>query len=175
MCRSQSREFPPIRKFRRTVLRENGGCLISRIFGIEYSESMNMFKPVGAKNIKEYFALLTDDRRKELKAIDAFIKKVAPTLKPNFSYNMLGYGVFRYRNYKNDIIDWPVLGLASQKNYISLYVCAIDKGEYIAERHKDELGKVTVGKSCIRFKKFEDVNMKALEKVLKLAVKSPGL
>lgn len=134
-----------------------------------------MFKPVGATNIKEYFALLTEERRKELKAIDVFIKKVVPTLKPNFSYNMLGYGGFKYKNYKKDVIDWPVIALASQKNYISLYVCAIDKGEYIAERHKAELGKVTVGKSCIRFKKFEDVNLKALEKVLKLAVKSPGL
>jgi Domain of unknown function (DU1801) len=136
---------------------------------------MNMFKPVGAKNIKEYFAMLEGDRKKEIRALDAFIKKTAPTLKPNFLYNMLGYGSFKYANYKKEVIDWPVISLASQKNYISLYVCAVSKGEYIAEKHKALLGKVNVGKSCIRFKKLEDVDQKALEKVLKLALKSPGL
>jgi len=47
--------------------------------------------------------------------------------------------------------------------------------EYIAERHKNDLGKVSVGKSCIRLKKIEDINLKALERVIKLAAKSPGL
>jgi len=51
----------------------------------------------------------------------------------------------------------------------------VDHGEYIAEKHKKELGKVSVGRSCIRFKKVEDLNLKTLEKVIKLAAKSPGL
>jgi len=69
----------------------------------------------------------------------------------------------------------PTVALASQKNYISLYVCAIQKEEYIAEKNKDELGKVSVGKSCIRFKKLEDLNLITLEKVIKFAAKHPGL
>jgi hypothetical protein len=54
-------------------------------------------------------------------------------------------------------------------------VCAVDKGKYIAEIYKDALGKVSVGKSCIRFKKLEDVDLKVLKKVLVLATKTPGL
>ena len=88
---------------------------------------------------------------------------------------MPGYGSFKYRNYKKEIIDWPIIALASQKNYISMYVCAVKDGEYVAEKYKDELGKVSVGKSCIRFKKIEDLNLKTLEKIIKLAAKSPGL
>ena len=88
---------------------------------------------------------------------------------------MPGYGKFKYENYKKEIIDWPTIALASQKNYMSLYLCAVDKGEYIAEKYKNELGKVSVGKSCIRFKKLEDLNLKTLKKVIKLAAKSPGL
>jgi uncharacterized protein YdhG (YjbR/CyaY superfamily) len=136
---------------------------------------MNMFKPVKAKTAKEYFASLSKERRAPMEALDAFIKKTAPSLKPNFIYNMPGYGSFKYKSYKKEVLDWPVISLASQKNYISLYVCAVDHGEYIAEKHKGELGKVSVGKSCIRFKKLEDLNLKALAKVIKLAVKSPGL
>jgi len=88
---------------------------------------------------------------------------------------MLGYGSFKYQNYKKEIIDWPTIALASQKNYISLYVCAVKDGKYISEKHKEELGRVNVGKSCIRFKKIEDLNLKTLEKVIKLAERSPGL
>jgi len=104
-----------------------------------------------------------------------FILETAPKLKPNFIYNMPGYGSFTYKNYKKEILDWPIIALASQKNYISLYICAVDSGEYIAEKYKSELGKVSVGKSCIRFKKLEDINLKTLGRVIKLAAKFPGL
>jgi hypothetical protein len=134
-----------------------------------------MFKPVKATTSKEYFASLPTERKEPMEFLDKFIRKAAPSLKPNFIYNMPGYGSFRYTNYKKEVVDWPIIALASQKNYISLYVCAVAKGEYIAEKYAKELGKVSVGKSCIRFRKIEDLDLKALEKVLKLAEKSPGL
>lgn len=137
--------------------------------------SMNMFKSVKAKSTKRYFAALPEDRREAMKFLHSFIRKAAPSLKPFFAYNMPGYGKFKYRNYKNEIVYWPVIALASQKNYISLYVCAVLDGEYFAERSKKDLGKVSVGRSCIRFKKIEDLNLKTLKKVLVLAAKYPGL
>jgi hypothetical protein len=136
---------------------------------------MNMFKSVKAKSSQEYFDTLPEDRKEILGFLDTFIKTNAPSLKPNFLYNMPGYGSFECKNYKKEIIDWPTIGIASQKNYISLYVCAVDKNGYIAEQYKDELGKVSVGKSCISFKKLEDLNLDTLKKVIKLAEKSPGL
>jgi uncharacterized protein YdhG (YjbR/CyaY superfamily) len=136
---------------------------------------MNMFKSVKATNMSEYFDMLPPERREGVEQMHEFIQKVAPSLKPHFAYNMLGYGSFKYKNNKKEVLDWPTVSLASQKNYISLYVCAVQNGEYIAEKHKNELGKVSVGKSCIRFKKIEDLDLKGLEKVIKLAEKSPGL
>ena len=136
---------------------------------------MNMFKPTKAKTVKEYLAMLPAERRQGLEFIHKFIQKVAPKLKPNFLYDMPGYGTFKYQNHKKEILAWPTIALASQKNYISLYVCAVDKGGYLAEKYKKDLGKVSVGKSCIRFKKLEDLNLKTLERVIKLAAKSPGL
>ena len=136
---------------------------------------MNMFKPIKAKSVKEYFDILPKERSAPMEFLHKFILKTAPKLKPNFLYNMPGYGSFTYKNYKKEVLDWPIIALASQKNYISIYVCAVDSGEYIAEKYKDELGKVSVGKSCIRLKKLEDINLKTLESVIKLAAKSPGL
>lgn len=136
---------------------------------------MNMFKPTKVKTVTEYFASLPAERKKEIKFLHNFIRKAAPKLKPIFAYNMPGYGAFKYTNYKKEIIDWPVIALASQKNYISIYVCSIIDGQYVAEKYKKELGKVNVGRSCIRFKKLEDINLPALKKVIMAAGKKPGL
>lgn len=134
-----------------------------------------MFKPVKATSIKEYFDELPPERRDPMNFLHEFIQKNAPKLKPVFVYNMPGYGTFKYKNYKKETLDWPVISLASQKNYISIYVCSVVEGGYLAEKYKNELGKVSVGRSCIRFKKIGDLNLKTLEKVIKLAAKSPGL
>ena len=134
-----------------------------------------MFKSVKAKTVKEYFDMLPPEQRKSMDFLHNFIPKIAPTLTPHFAYNMLGYGSFKCKNYKKETIDWPTVSLASQKNYISLYICAIQNGEYVAEKYKSKLGKVSVGKSCIRFKKVEDLNLEELEKIIKLAEQTPGL
>ena len=134
-----------------------------------------MFKPVKATSVSEYLSLLPQERKEAIEFLHRLIQKTSTRFKPRFSYNMLGYGTFKYLNHKKEEIDWPVIALASQKQYISIYVCAVEKGEYIAEKHKAVLGKVSVGRSCIRFKKLADINLPALKKILKLAAKSPGL
>ena len=134
-----------------------------------------MFKPTKENTVANYLASVPKERQELMLFLHDFIQKSVPKLKPHFASNMLGYGSFPYLNYKKEKIEWPVIALANQKNYISLYVCAVDKGVYIAEKYKNELGKVSVGKSCIRFKKLEDINLNALKKVLQFAAKSPGL
>ena len=136
---------------------------------------MNMFKSVKAASAKEYFAMLPEDRRAPMNFLRAFIRRTVPALKEQFSYNMPGYGSFEYKNYKGQTMRWPIIALASQKNYISLYVCALEGKKYVAEKYARRLGKVSVGKSCIRFRKIEDLNLVVLKKVLQLAAKSPGL
>lgn len=136
---------------------------------------MNMFKTIKAQTVAQYLAAVPADRKELIETLHVFIQKTVPKLKPHFASNMLGYGSFPYKNYKNEKIEWPVIALANQKNYVSLYVCAVDSGKYIAEMHAKELGKVSVGKSCIRFKKLEDINLPVLKKVLLLAATNPGL
>lgn len=141
----------------------------------EITPPMNMFKTTKATTVKEYLANVPEGRKELMMFLHAFIQKAAPGLKVHFAYNMLGYGVFPWRNAKHEPITWPVVALANQKNYVSIYVCSIVDGKYLAETFKDDLGKVGVGKSCIRFKKIEDVNLPILKKVLQLAAKHPGL
>ena len=105
-----------------------------------------MFKSTKAKTIAQYLDAVPKERKELIEFLHAFIQKSAPKLKPHFAYNMLGYGAFPWRNYKKEMIEWPVIALANQKNYVSVYVCAVDNGRYIAEKYAKELGKVSVGK-----------------------------
>jgi hypothetical protein len=133
-----------------------------------------MFKPSAAKSIREYLAAVPDKRKEEVLFLHAFIRKTVPTQKPYFANNMIGYGSFLYLNHKKTLCKWPIISLACQKNYISVYVCAMDNGQYVAQKYKSELGSVTVGKSCISFKSLDKIRLPILKKVLKEATKNPG-
>lgn len=137
--------------------------------------TMNMFKKTIANSVNSYIANLPADRKQAVSYLHDFIQQVVPSLTPHFAYNMLGYGSFPYVNYKKVPISWPIIALANQKNYISLYVCSVIEGEYLAQKYANKLGKVSVGKSCIRFKKIEDLNLDALKNILIQAAKKPGL
>ena len=50
---------------------------------------------------------------------------------------------------------------------MALYACASNENGYLAEQYADQLGKTSCGKSCIRFKKFEDLNVDAVKQLLK--------
>jgi len=120
---------------------------------------------------KAYLAALPEARRAEVKRLDAFIRKTVPKLEPFIHSGMLAYGPQRYRTKSGKESDWFKLGIASNATAISLYVCASDERGYVAERHRAALPGASIGKSCVRFKKFDDLDPKALAKVLKEAEK----
>jgi len=134
-----------------------------------------MFAKNEAKSVEEYLLRVPEDRKKDFDFIHDFIQKTVPELKPYFASNMIGYGSFQYLDSKKQKRDWPIISLANQKNYISMYVCALVGEQYAAEKYEKELGKVNVGRSCIRFKKIEDVNFDTLKIVLKICEESPGV
>ncbi|HMJ48730.1 MAG TPA: DUF1801 domain-containing protein [Ferruginibacter sp.] len=135
---------------------------------------MNMFAKNEATSVKEYLLMVPGDRKKDIDFLHDFIQKAVPKLKPYYASNMIGYGSFYFLDSKKQKRDWPIISLANQKNYISIYVCAlVDKAA--AEKYKKDLGKQSKGISCIRFKKMEEINLETLKTVLKLAEKNPGV
>jgi hypothetical protein len=52
----------------------------------------------------------------------------------------------------------------------------VKDGKYLAESYGKKFGpKVSTGKSCIRFKKIEDIDLNVLEEAIKEGAKKPGL
>jgi len=136
---------------------------------------MNMFAKNAAKSIAEYLLLVPDDRKKEIDFLHAFIQKAVPKLKPYYASNMIGYGSFYYLDSKKQKREWPVIALANQKNYTTIYVCALIEDKVAIEKYKKDLGKLTKSLSCIRFKEIKEINLETLKTVLKLAEKKPGV
>lgn len=118
---------------------------------------------------------LDEPRQTEMRKIHEFVLKTVPKLKPFIIAGMIGYGKYHYKSKSGREGEWAVIALASQKNYVSLYVCAVNGKEYVAEKYKKLLPKANIGKSCVRFKKFGDVDCNVIEKMLVEAEKLGGM
>jgi len=96
-----------------------------------------MFR-VDVDSLEAYFDF--DPKRKaELVKLDRVIRKSAPALKRHFHagtpagsagmrMKMIGYGRFQYAIKSVKTSPWPVIGVALQKNYISVYVAVRKNG-----------------------------------------------
>lgn len=119
------------------------------------------------------FFVTADEREPALRALDEMICKTVPELAadrqllPGMAKQMLSYGMFHYVYASGRGGDWPVVALANQKHYISLYVSAVNDTGYLAEQYGTKLGKVDVGKSCIRFKDLDDLDLEQVKRLLK--------
>jgi len=132
-----------------------------------------MFKTTEAKTAQEYINLLEEPRKSQIKTLHEFILKTVPKLKPFIISGMIGYGEYHYKYPSGREGEWAVILLASQKNYISIYACGLKDGKYVAEVHKNELPKASIGKSGIRIKKLEDIDLNVLTKILKESEQYP--
>ena len=124
--------------------------------------------------IEEWFAA-AGPREAELRAADALVTAAAPgidrQLVPVGAGRMLGYGLMPYRpRSARETTTWPLIALAAQKRHLSLYVCAVVDGAYLAEARADRLGRVSCGKSCIRFSSLDRVDRDELTALLQDAV-----
>ena len=99
--------------------------------------------------------------------LDELIHTTVPELERVLANGIIGYGPFHYRYASGREGDTFLLSLSSRKAHISLYVlCSVD-GAYLAERYAGRLGKqVSVGKSCVRFKRASDVDHDVLRELL---------
>ena len=120
------------------------------------------------KTPAQYLKAVDAKRRPDIEKLHKLIVK-ATGLKPSIQMGVLGYGKYHYRYASGREADWMCIALASNAAYISLYACA-----YRLDGYKAKLPKANVGKSCIRFKKLDDVDLKVVTKIVKEAAKTDG-
>lgn len=121
---------------------------------------------------EEYMAALEEPRKSMIEQLHRLILETAPDLDPHIRNGMLGYGHYHYKYASGREGDWFKVGLASNKNYISLYICAVVNGQYLAETYRSKLPKASIGKSCIRFKRLDDLDIEIIQEMLRITVES---
>ena len=120
-----------------------------------------------AKSHEQYIAEVEEKRRGDIQELHDLVRRVAPDLEPTMEFGMLGYGKFHYKYKSGRQGDWMKIGIANNKQYISLYCCAADDAGYVAERYKERLPKANIGKSCVRFKRLSDLDAGVLEDLIR--------
>jgi hypothetical protein len=124
-----------------------------------------------APTVKEYLAELPAERRAAIEQVRGLLLKNMPKgYQEGMSYGMICYSVPHSRYPQGYHCDpkqaLPFAGLASQKQYMSVYLCtqyANPKAEARFRAAWDkavragQAKKLDMGKSCIRFKKVEDL------------------
>ena len=125
-----------------------------------------------ARTVDEYLAELPQDRRSDIAGLREVILKHLPSgYEENMQYGMIGYVIPLERypvTYNGQALAY--ISLASQKNYMSLYLMNIygdeDTERWFTERYRDSGKKLDMGKSCVRFSRFEDLPIDLIAEVV---------
>ncbi|WP_339663447.1 DUF1801 domain-containing protein [uncultured Polaribacter sp.] len=116
---------------------------------------------------EEYIAQLPDDRKIPFEKLRTVIKKNLPKgFEEGINYKMIGYYVPHSKypdGYHCDSkLPLPFINIASQKNSVNLYHMGIYADIelldwFVSEYPKHSKRKLDMGKSCIRFKKMDEI------------------
>lgn len=113
---------------------------------------------------------VAEPQRTELLKMHSLIRKTVPELKPIVvSGTGVGYGPYHYRYATGREGDSFIVALAPRKGSISLYVMGQTGGKYLAETYAPRLGKADCGKTCVRFRRVDELNEAALKSLLRAA------
>lgn len=136
-----------------------------------------------ARTVEAYLAALPLERQGPVRALHArLVKKLPKGFEAVMNYGMIGY-VVPHRLYPagyhcDPKLPLPFMGLASQKGSINLYhmglyACPELLAWFQAEHAQASAKKLDMGKSCIRYKRGEDMPMKLLGELAgKMTVKA---
>jgi hypothetical protein len=130
----------------------------------------------GPASVDEYLAALPDDRRNALEAVRKVILKSIPKkIEEGIQYGMIGYfvphSVYPSGYHCDPLQPLPYIALASQKNYMSLYLMGLymrsDWKEAFESAYRATGKKLDMGASCVRFKRLEDLPLEVVGKAIK--------
>src|SRR4051812_10579081 len=132
--------------------------------------------------IEDYLLKLPSDRREAVSKLRQVIKKHLPDgFKEVSSYGMIGYVVpkslYPPGYHCNTDLPLPFINLASQKNFIAVYHMGLYASPellkwFTSEYPRYSKTKLDMGKSCIRFKKPDQIPFDLIgELVSKMTVK----
>ena len=125
-----------------------------------------------ATTVEDYLKEIPDERRSTMAAVRELILQNLPKgYEEVMNWGMITYQV-PLATYSDTYNKRPLmyLALASQKNHMALYLTGIysndEERRQFEERYKATGKKLKMGKSCLRFKKLEELPLDLLAEVV---------
>lgn len=125
-----------------------------------------------AATVDAYVNELPEDRKKAITELRKVVKKNLPKgFKETMGYDMIGYvvphSIYAEGYHCNPELPLPFMNIASQKNFIAVYHMGVYADSKLLNWFKEEyakagVGKLDMGKSCIRFKNFDKIPYKLI-------------
>ena len=75
-------------------------------------------------------------------------------------FKMIGYGRFNYLARNGKRVEWPAVGVALQRNYISVYLSIAKDDAPLIQSYAGKLGEFRVGSNNFSFRKYEELNVR---------------
>jgi len=126
-----------------------------------------------AKTVEEYIKALPSERREAISKVrEVILKNLPEGYVESMTWGMPTYEIPLER-YPNTYNKQPlgIAALASQKNYMSLYLMSVygDKAteKWFHERYEATGKKLDMGKSCVHFKKLDDLPLDLIGEVIR--------
>ena len=125
-----------------------------------------------AGTVEEYLQELPEDRRAVVSAVrDVVLRNLPAGYRETMSWGMISYEV-PLEDYPNTYNRQPLgyAALAAQKNYYALYLLTPYQDPAQEQWLRDEFSKagkkLDMGKSCLRFKKLDDLPLDVVGRVI---------
>jgi hypothetical protein len=129
-----------------------------------------------ARTVSEYLAAQPQDRREILQAVrKVILDNLDKDYEEGMQYGMIGYyvphRVYAAGYHCDPRQPLPFAFVAAQKNYLSLYLMCVygnhDHSEWFKQAWAKTGKKLDMGKSCIRFKKLDDLALDVIGEAIR--------
>lgn len=127
---------------------------------------------IEANSPEDYISNLPEDRKEAIsKMREAILKNLPGGFEEGMSYGMMGYvvphSVYPGGYHCNPKEPLPFISVASQKNFVALYHMGLYSDKklmdwFLKEYPKHTDAKLDMGKSCVRFKKMDQIPYKLI-------------
>ncbi len=118
--------------------------------------------------VEDFLAPLTERRAAEAQQLIAIMGKISKEPATMWGPSIIGFGTQAYKSESGREGDMPLLAFSPRKSALTIYFY---EGFNPYGEELKQLGKHKTSLSCLYINKLEDVDLKVLEKMLKLSYK----
>lgn len=126
-------------------------------------------------DVDAFLADLPDARRDDMVALDTLIRTHLGSRERELwqgvfwggtEQQIIGYARIEQPKPKGPAVEWFLIGLALQKDHISLYVNAAADGAYLTKKYDGRLGTAKVGAAAVTITRLDTVDLAGLEAMI---------